>query len=45
MPSAPIVHHEGFAGLKPEAIKTFGAMTADLKKYLVVMLPGAFTPT
>ena len=44
-PTAPVVHHEGFGGNTPSAIKTVGDMLGDNKKVLFVTLPGAFTPT
>jgi peroxiredoxin len=44
-PTAPVVHHEGFAGNSPGSVKTWEAVSAGFGKYLVVTLPGAFTPT
>lgn len=44
-PTGPTVHHEGFAGNTPAAIKTVREMFGDNKKILFVTLPGAFTPT
>jgi len=43
-PTEPVVHHEGFVN-KDGVIKKWAEVTADLGKYLVVTLPGAFTPT